>query len=393
MNGWELTEEQVQLREAARRFAKDYLAPTAHALEATGEAMPIEVLHRMRDQGFLGLDIPEEYGGVGLDALSTAIVLEQIAGGWFSASLHGMALASGPLVRAGSDAQKRRWLPRIAAGEVWGAFALTEADGGSDASSLRTFARRDGDDWVIDGSKIFITNGDRADLVLLFARTERDAARGKGISIFLIEGGTPGMSAGRRFPTIAHRANPIAELVFENCRVPGDALVGREGEGFNYIQVGFARTRAVYGARATGVAQAALDYAAHYAQHRRQFGQPVGEFQSLRFKIADLATKIEAARQLSYRAAALVDRGEPDAPVAAAMAKHFASCVAVETTQEAIQILGGHGMICDHPVERYYREAKLFQIGDGTTQMLQMLISRHVNRQARDGMSASLTSR
>ena len=392
MANYRLTDEQRRLKQAARGFAQRELLPISTEVERAGGPITYEILRMMAERGFMGLDIPEEYGGLGLDAMSCAVVLEEIAAVWFSASSHPMTLLTGPLLFAGTDRQKRAYLPKVASGEWITAFALTEPDVGSDAASIQTFARRDGDGWMINGRKIFITNGGRADLIVLFARTDRDAPRGGGISLFLIEKGMPGFSVGQTYDAIAHTANPIAELIFEDCRVPNEALLGKAGAGFEYIQVGFAKTRAVYGARIAGVAQGALDYALGYMQTREQFGQPLAQFQALRFRAADLAAKIEAARQLSYHAVALAQEETPDASAAASMAKLFAGEVCAEVTQQAIQFLGGHGMTKDHPVERFYRETKLFQIGDGSSEMLRLLVSRHLNRQAQAGMSARLAS-
>ena len=392
MTSHRLTDEQRDLKQIAREFAQRELLPISTEVERAGEALPRDVLQLMAERGFMGLDIPKAYGGLGLDALSCAMILEEIAAVWFSASSYPMTLLTGPLLFAGTDAQKRQYLPGVATGEFITAFALTEPEVGSDAASIQTFAHRDGDDWVINGRKIYITNGARADLIVLFARTDRDAPRGRGISLFLVESGTPGFLADHTYDTIAHTANPIAELVFDDCRVPATALLGEAGSGFRYIQIGFAKTRAIYGARIAGVAQGALDYALTYMQSRKQFGRPLAEFQALRFRAAELAARIEAARQLSYHATALAQDETPDAAVAASMAKLFASEVCTEVTQQAIQFLGGHGMVRDHPVERYYRESKLFQIGDGSSEMLAMLISRHLNQQSQAGMSAKLAS-
>lgn len=392
MSNYRLTDQQRQLKEAARDFAQQKLLPISTEVERAGGPITRDMLKMMAERGFMGLDVPEEYGGLGLDGLSCAVILEEIAAVWFSASSYPMTLLTGPLLFAGTDAQKRKYLPKVASGDLITAFALTEPDVGSDAASIQTFARRDGDDWVINGRKIYITNGGRADLIVLFARTDKDAPRGGGISLFLVEKGAPGFSVGQTYDTIAHTANPIAELIFEDCRVPGTALLGKAGAGFKYLQVGFAKTRAIYGARIAGVAQGALDYALNYMQTREQFGQPLAEFQALRFRAADLASRIEAARQLSYHAVALAEDETPDASAAASMAKLFASEVCTEVTQQAVQFVGGHGMVKDHPVERYYRETKLFQIGDGSSEMLRLLVSRHLNRQSQAGMSARLAS-
>ena len=392
MTNYRLTDEQRRLKQAARDFAQEALLPIATRVERAGEPLPREALALMAERGFMGLDIPEAYGGLGLDTLTCAIILEEISAVWFSAGTYPVTLLTGPLLFAGTEEQQNKYLSKVASGELITAFALTETDAGSDAASIQTFAERDGDDWVINGRKIYITNGGRADLIVLFARTEKDAPRGGGISLFLIEQGTPGFSVGQTYETIAHTANPIAELVFDDCRVPNSCLMGAPGEGFRYIQVGFAKTRAIYGARCAGVAQGALDYALSYMQTREQFGQPLSSFQALRFRAAELAARIEAGRQLSYHAAVLAEDETDDAPTAASMAKMVASDVCTEVTQQAVQFLGGHGLTKDHPVERYYRETKLFQIGDGSSEMLRLLVSRHLNRQSQAGMSARLAS-
>ena len=392
MTNYRLTDEQRRLKQAARDFAQEALLPIATRVERAGEPLPREALALMAERGFMGLDIPEAYGGLGLDTLTCAIILEEISAVWFSAGTYPVTLLTGPLLFAGTEEQQNKYLPKVASGELITAFALTETDAGSDAASIQTFAERDGDDWVINGRKIYITNGGRADLIVLFARTEKDAPRGGGISLFLIEQGTPGFSVGQTYETIAHTANPIAELVFDDCRVPNSCLMGAPGEGFRYIQVGFAKTRAIYGARCAGVAQGALDYALSYMQTREQFGQPLSSFQALRFRAAELAARIEAGRQLSYHAAVLAEDETDDAPTAASMAKMVASDVCTEVTQQAVQFLGGHGLTKDHPVERFYRETKLFQIGDGSSEMLRLLVSRHLNRQSQAGMSARLAS-
>ena len=391
-SSYRLTDEQRRLKEAARDFAQTKLAPIAAEVERAGAPMPLEVLREMAERGFMGLDVPSTYGGLGLDTLSCALILEELSAVWFSAASYPVTLLTGPLLFAGTEEQKQRFLPKVANGDIITAFALTETEAGSDAASIRTFARRDGDEWVINGHKIFITNGARADLVVVFARTDLGAPRGEGIGLFLIEQGTPGFSIGQSYDTIAHTANPIVELLFDDCRVPASAVMGSPGGGFEYLQIGFAKTRAIYGARCVGVAQGALDYALNYMQTREQFGRPLAQFQALRFRAAELAAKIGAARQLSYHAAVLAEAGTPDAPVAASMAKLFASSVCTEVTQQAVQFLGGHGLTKDHPLERFYRECKLFQIGDGSSEILSLLVSRHLNQQAQAGMSARLTS-
>ena len=388
MTQYRLTDGQKQLRDAARRFARSYLAPKAAETEKAGTDFPKESLKEMAKHGFLGLDVPAEYGGQGLDTLSCGVILEELASAWFSSTIFAMNLATGPILAVGSPAQKKKYLGGICSGDMVPAFALTEPAGGSDAANITTRVVREGDQYVLRGQKIFISNAHRADVIVVFARSEPGAPRGKGISIVLVEKGTPGLKIGQRFETIAHTANPIWEVVFDDCRVPKENLIGAEGNGFSYIQKDFAKIRATYGSRCVGVAQGALDYALQYATERTQFGQTVASFQGIRFRVAELVSKIEAARQLSYRAAALADEGGPEASVAASMAKLFASAVAVETTGEAMQLMGGHGLLKMHPIERMYREAKLFQIGDGTSEMLKILVSRHANRKAEDKQPA-----
>lgn len=388
---YELTTEQLALREAARKFAREVLHPVSMETEKAHRDMPSDLLLQMGKLGYLGLDIPTEYGGQGLDTLSCGVILEEFSSRWFSAASYPMTLATGPILYAGSEEQKRHVMPRLCRGEIVTAFALTEPDGGSDAAAIKTHARRDGDDWVINGRKIFITNAHRADVLVVFVRTDTKVARGGGISIFLIDKGTKGLVIGERYKTLGHQANGISEVIFEDCRVPKSALVGEEGKGFTYIQRGFAtKVRAVYGARCVGVAQGAMDYALQYANERKQFGNTVASYQGNRFKVADLLAKIEAARHLSYRACVLAEREDEQGTVAASMAKHFGSNVCMEATSEAIQLMGGHGFIADHPLERYYREAKLFQIGDGTSELLRLLISRYANTRAQSKQPAQL---
>lgn len=391
MSNYKLTQDQLDLRKASRAYAKEVLAPAAMETERAGRDVPSDLLREMGKLGFLGLDIPTEYGGQGFDTLTAAVILEELASGWFSPTSYSMTLASGPIIAAGSKEQRQRVLPGMCKGEIVTAFALTEPQGGSDAASIRTSAVRDGGDYVINGTKIFITNAHRADVLVVFVRTQSGAERGGGISIFLVDKGTKGLVIGQRYRTLGHSANPISEVVFDNCRVPAASLIGEEGKGFNYIREDFAKIRAVYGSRAVGVAQGAINYALAYALEREQFGQPIAAHQGMRFKVADIVTKIEAARHLSYRAAVIADEGGADAPVAASMAKHFASDVAMEATSDAIQLMGGHGYIADHPLERLYREVKLFQLGDGTSEMLRILISRYANKSISDKGTAQLS--
>ena len=391
MSTYQLTDEQISLKQAAKVFAKKILFNQAIKIEREGKDFPVEVLEQMGELGYLGLDIPEEYGGQGFDTLTSAVISEEISGAWFSAASYAMTLATGPILALGTEEQKKQILPPLCKGKLVTAFALTEEIGGSDAASIQTFAIRSGSDYIINGTKVFITNAHRADVLIVFARTSKTAIRGEGISIFLVEKGAKGLSIGQRFKTMGHSANPIWEVLFKDCRIPANNMLGEEGQGFKYLQKDFSKIRAVYGARCVGVSQWAIDYALSYAQKRIQFTKPVSSFQGIRFKVADIITKIEAARQLSYRAAVIADKGDVEAPIAASMAKHFASDVSLEATSEAIQIMGGHGYLSDHPLERMFREVKLFQIGDGTSEMLRILISRFANQAVENGKSAQLS--
>lgn len=387
---YDLTEDQRSLREAARKFSYDYLFSLAAETERAGTQFPAEAIRKMGEMGLLGLDVPTEYGGQGFDTLTCGVILEEISSVWFSAASYSMTLATGPLLVAGTDEQKQRVLPGLCKGDIVTAFALSEPQGGSDAGMIQTFARRDGSDYVINGAKCFITNAHRADFIVAFIRTDKSAGRGKGISIFLLEKGTKGLTIGQRFRTLGHASNPIWEVVFDDCRVPASSRIGEENEGFSYLQRDFAKARAVYASKAVGVAQGAMDYALRYANERQVFGQSVASHQGNRFRIADIMTKIEAGRHLSYRACQICDEGKADGPVAASMAKHFATDVALEATSQAIQLLGGHGLLVDHPLERMFRDIKLFQIGDGSSEVLRILISRNANKLARDNQPARL---
>ena len=260
MSVYQLTEDQRDLRQAARKFGQQVLVARAMEIERDGKDFPVDILKQMGELGFLGLDIPQEYGGQDFDTLTSAVILEQISGAWFSAASYAMTLATGPILVAGTDEQKQRILPALCRGELVTAFALTEPAGGSDAASMQTFAARDGSDYVINGTKIFITNAHRADVLVVFARTDKNAMRGQGISIFLVDKGTKGLTIGQRFRTMGHSANPIWEVLFDDCRIPARNLLGEEGQGFKYLQNDFAKIRAVYGARCVGVSQWAMDY-------------------------------------------------------------------------------------------------------------------------------------
>lgn len=387
---YRLSADLIQLRESARQFAKERLAPIAMEVEAKGAPFPRQTLKEMASAGMLGLDIPREYGGQGLNVLATCVAMEELAGGWFSATSYAAAMTAGPILEAGTPEQKARYLPRVASGDFITAVAMSEPNVGSDATSLETYAEPVEGGYSISGTKLFITNADVADALLVFARTAASGEKRRVATMFIVNKGSPGMSLVRKIKALAHSANPIWEIKFQQCFVPQTNVVGEVGCAFESMQVGFAKTRSYYAARCVGVAQAALDYAAHYAQERQQFGQMIAQHQGIRFKLADMQSSIEACRCLTYRAATLVDESAADAAVAVAMAKLQASDMAMKVVSEAIQIMGGQGYTCDHPLERYYREAKLFQIGDGSCEILRLIISSDSNRRARKNERVAL---
>lgn len=377
-----LAPELTELRRSARRFARERLAPAAMETEASGAPFPRSLLKEMAAAGLMGLDIPAQYGGRGLNVLATSVAMEELAAGWFSATSYAAAMTAGPILEAGTPEQKTRYLPRVASGDFITAVAMTEPNVGSDAAALETVAEPGGGGYLLSGTKLFITNADVADALLVFARTAPAGEKRHVATMFIVDKGAVGMTLVRRIRTLAHAANAVWEIRFERCFVPQSNVVGTIGHAFESMRIGFAKTRTYYAARCVGVAQAALDYAAHYAQQRKQFGQPLAQHQAIRLKLADMQASIEACRCLTYRAATLVDDEAADAAVAVAMAKLQGADMTMQVVSDAIQIMGGQGYSCDHPLERYYREAKLFQIGDGSSEILRLIVSGDGNRRA-----------
>jgi alkylation response protein AidB-like acyl-CoA dehydrogenase len=351
--------------------------------EASGAQFPRELLKDMASAGMMGLDIPKQYGGRGLSVLATAVATEELAGGWFSATSYSAAMSAGPILEAGNESQKQKYLPGVASGDLVVSVALTEPNVGSDAGALETTATPTDAGYILSGTKMFISNANVSDALLVFAQVVDERSGRPAATMFLVPKGTSGMNIGRRIKALGHGANPIFEVNFEDCFVPSENVVGPIGKAFECMRIGFAKTRTYYGARCVGVAQAALDYAATYAQSRSQFGQVLSSHQGIRFKLADMQASIEACRCLTYRAATLVDERSEDAPAAVAMAKLQGADMTMKVVSDAIQIMGGYGYTCDHPLERYYREAKLFQIGDGTSEILRLIVSSDGNRRAR----------
>ncbi len=372
------SEEAYDLIDLVRDIADRELAPRAADFEARGE-FPRDVVRTLGRAGLLGLPYPEEYGGGGQPYEVYLQVLEELAGRWLAVaeavSVH--TLACYPTVAHGTDAQRKRLLPDLLGGELLGAYCLSEPAGGSDAAAMTTRAVRDGDGYVITGTKAWITHARVADFYNVFARTGGPGAR--GISCLLVDAGTPGLAPQPAERTMGLRASPPAQVVFDGVRVPADHLVGDEGTGFRTAMEALDGGRLGIAACAVGLAQAALDYAVGYAKERAQFGRPVIEFQGLGFLLADAATQISAARALTLAAARLKDAGRPYR-TEAAKAKLFATDVAMRVTTDAVQVLGGYGYVADHPVERYMREAKVLQIVEGTNQIQRVVIARDLAR-------------
>jgi alkylation response protein AidB-like acyl-CoA dehydrogenase len=372
------TDEQALLRRSVREFAETEIRPHVSEWDEA-QHFPSELIPRLAELGLMGMTFPEEYGGAGLSALDYCICLEELArvdpGVALSVAAHN-GLCASHIYLFGSDAQKRRFLVPLATGHKIGAWALTESTSGSDAAGMRTVAVRDGDGWVISGSKAFTTHGRVGDIVVAMAVTDR-AARSRGISAFIVERGTPGMAAGKKEAKLGMRASDTSEVLFDGCRVPADQLLGDEGQGFvNTMQV-LDAGRIGIAALAVGLAQGAYEAALRYAQERRAFGKTISAFQAIQWKLADSATRIEAARLLTYRAAYLKDCGRRTT-LESSMAKLYASEIAVQAADDCVQIHGGYGFVKDYPAEKYFRDVKLTTIGEGTSEIQRLVIARQL---------------
>ena len=374
----ELTDEQKMIQAVARDFAEKEVRPIAPAIDREAR-FPRETVRRMGELGLMGIAVAEAWGGSGGDTVAYAVALEEVSRACAS---HGVimsvnnSLYCDPVAKFGSEEQKRRFLAPFASGQKLGCFSLTEPEAGSDATNQSTLARRDGDAYVLDGRKIFVTNGREADAALVFAQTDR--AKGpRGISAFLVEKGTPGFTVVKTEDKLGIRASDTAELLFEGCRVPASSRLGGEGQGFKIAMTTVDGGRIGIAAQAVGIAAAAYEAALGYARERKSFGVPIGQHQMVQWMLADMATAIEAARLLTLRAAFLKDRGEPFGPEAA-MAKLFASEMAMRVTTDAVQVHGGYGFIKEYQVERHFRDAKITQIYEGTSQIQKLVIARHL---------------
>lgn len=377
---FQLTEEQEMLRKMVREFAENEVEPTARERDEE-ERFDREIFDQMAELGLTGIPWPEEYGGIGSDFISYCIAVEELsrvcASTGVTLSAH-LSLASWPIFAYGTEEQKKNYLKRLATGEALGAFALSEPGAGSDVAAMKTTAEKDGDHYVINGSKSWITNGGEAEIYVVFAKTDPEA-RHRGISAFIIEKGTEGFSFGKKEKKLGIRSSPTTELIFENCRIPKENLLGEEGEGFKIAMRTLDGGRNGIAAQAVGIAQGALDAAISYAKEREQFGKPIAHNQAISFKLADMATEIEAARLLTYQAAWLESNGKPYG-TQSAMSKLYAGDVAMRVTVEAVQIFGGYGYTKDYPVERYMRDAKITQIYEGTQEVQRLVIGRALTK-------------
>lgn len=371
-----LSEEHEMIRKMVRDFARNEVEPTA-AERDEEERFDRAIFDQMGELGLCGIPWPEEYGGIGGDYLGYVIAVEELsrvcASVGVTLSAH-TSLAGWPIFKFGNEDQKQKFLRPMAEGKKIGAYGLTEPGSGSDAGNMKTTAKKDGDHYIINGSKIFITNAGDAEIYVVFARTDIEAGT-RGVSAFIVEKGTPGFSFGKKEKKLGIRSSPTLEIIFEDCRVPAENLLGKEGEGFKIAMMTLDGGRNGIAAQAVGIAQGALDASVNYAKERKQFGKPIGVNQGIGFKLADMATKVEAARLLTYQAAWRESEGLPYGKESA-MSKLFAGDIAMEVTTDAVQVFGGYGYTKEYPVERYMRDAKITQIYEGTQEIQRLVISK-----------------
>lgn len=372
------TEEQLMIKQTAKEFAESEIAPTAVERDLKGE-FPYEIVKKLGELGFMGMMVSPEWGGAGLDTISYVLAMEEISK--VDASVGVIMSVNNSLVcwgleMYGTPEQKEKYLRPLAQGKMLGAFALSEPEAGSDATNQHTTAERDGDYWILNGTKNWITNGTTADVYLVMAQTNREL-RHKGISAFIVEKDFPGFERGKKEDKLGIRSSDTCSLMFTNCRVPKENLIWEEGKGFNFAMNTLNGGRIGIAAQALGIAQASLEAAVKYSKERKAFGKPIAELQAIQFKLADMATKVEAARLLTLQAASLKDQHK-DFAMHAAMAKLFASRTAMECADEAIQIHGGYGYVREYLVERYLRDAKITEIYEGTSEIQRIIIARNL---------------
>jgi len=370
-----LTEEQKMIRDLARQIADEKIRPVAAEYDEK-EEFPWPILKVIAESDLSGIYIEEKYGGTGGGVVDLCIATEEFskACGGIAVSYAANALGAYPIILYGTEEQKQKYLPDIAGGKKLAAFALTEAGAGSDAGAVSTTAKKDGDHYILDGVKQWITNGGEAEIYTVIAMTDK-AKGSRGASAFIIEKGTPGFEFGKKEKKLGIRSSATRELIFTNCKVPKENLIGKEGLGFIVAMKTFDKSRPGIGAQAVGIAQGALDHALKYAREREQFGRPVSSFQGLQFMLADMGTQVEAARALVYSTAKLIDSGQKDISKLSAMSKLFASDVCMRVTTDAVQVFGGYGYMRDYPVEKYMRDAKITQIYEGTNQIQRSVIA------------------
>jgi alkylation response protein AidB-like acyl-CoA dehydrogenase len=375
-----LSEDQRAVEDAARRFATDKLAPNAAEWDAK-EHFPVDVMREAAALGFASIYVKDDVGGSSMSRLDAAIIFEELSAGCTSTaafiSIHNMA--SWMIDRFGSDAQRQRFLPKLITMDHIASYCLTEPSSGSDAASLKTRAAKDGDHYVLNGSKAFISGAGTSDIYVCMVRTGEEGP--KGISCLVVEKGTPGLSFGRKERKMGWNSQPTAQVIFEDCRVPVANRIGAEGEGFRIAMMGLDGGRINIGACSVGTARAALDEAKAYVQERKQFGRALAEFQATQFKLADMATEVEASRLMIRNAASALDRREPRATMLCAMAKRFASDTGFKVANDALQLFGGYGYLKDFPAERHVRDLRVHQILEGTNEIMRVIISREMLRQ------------
>jgi alkylation response protein AidB-like acyl-CoA dehydrogenase len=388
-----LSEEQREIRDLVRTLARERVAPRAAEIDKSAE-FPSDVVELLREHELFGLPFDEEHGGAGTGALMVLVAIEELSKVCATTGLllAVQELGSLGIKLAGTDEQKARWLPRLASGEWLPAYALTEAGSGSDSAAMRTEARREGDEYIINGSKRFITNAGVAGLYVVFAKTDPEAGH-SGISAFVVEADAPGFEVGRIEPKMGIKGSTTGEIFFDDCRIPADNLLGEEGEGFRIAMRILDRSRPGIGAQGLGLAQGATDYALEYAKGRETMGVPIAQHQLIGAMLADMETKCEAARGLLYKCGQLIDEGAdgPELTKISAMSKLFCTDVAMEVTTDAVQILGGYGYIQEYPVERMMRDAKITQIYEGTNQIQRLVIAREMLKESRDFLLAGVS--
>ncbi|MCD6093698.1 MAG: acyl-CoA dehydrogenase family protein [Candidatus Omnitrophica bacterium] len=377
-----LNEQQLMIQELARQIAKEKIQPIAAELDKSGE-FPHQIMKILAQSDLFGIFIEEKYGGSGGGVLDLVIATEELskACGGIAVCYAASALGTYPIILFGNEEQKRKYLPDLASGKKLAAFGLTEANAGSDAGAIETTAKKDGDFYILNGTKHFITNGEIADIYTIVAMTDKTKGS-RGASAFIVEKGTPGFSFGKKEDKMGIRASTTAELIFNNCRIPKENLLGKEGFGFIIAMKTFDKSRPGVAAQALGIAQGALDLTVEYAHERIQFGRPISSFQGIQFMLADMATEIEAARALIYAAARTIDAGEKDIAKISAMTKLFASDVAMKVTTDCVQIFGGYGYMRDYPIEKFMRDAKITQIYEGTNQIQRDIIAANLIKES-----------